>query len=149
MDDAQAEALNGAIRTICIRHRARAAARFAEFGLHPGQEAVLFLLADHGPQNQRQLADGAGCEPPTITLMVRKLAAAGVLSRRVAAHDARAVTVELTDAGRELIRRLREAWRELAEETVAGLRDTSPEQLVAALTDLARGLRQARDAEPR
>ncbi|MBF9132278.1 winged helix-turn-helix transcriptional regulator [Plantactinospora sp. S1510] len=138
----QADALNGAIRVIAIRHRARAAAKLAELGLHPGHEAILLLLDAYGPQTQKQLAVGAGCEPPSITLMVRKLEAAGLLSRRSSTQDARAVVVALTDQGRAVIAPLKELWRDLADETVASLTSTSAEQLLAVLTDLANGLRR-------
>ncbi|MEV4107898.1 MarR family winged helix-turn-helix transcriptional regulator [Nonomuraea sp. NPDC049695] len=145
MDFERADALNGAIRTIALKHRARAAAKLAELGLHPGHEAVLLLLSAKGPQTQRQLAAGADCEPPSITLMVRKLEAAGLVSRIPAAQDARANVVRLTDEGREVVLRVKELWRDLAEETVAGLTDTSVDQLIKALTDLARSLQgQAR-----
>ncbi|MEV0200408.1 MarR family winged helix-turn-helix transcriptional regulator [Nonomuraea sp. NPDC050691] len=139
----QADALNGAIRVIAIRHRARAAVKLAELGLHPGHEAVLLLLDANGPQTQKQLATGAGCEPPSITLMVRKLEAAGLVARHPSAQDARAVVVTLTDAGRDVIAPLKALWRELADETVAHLSATTVDQLIAVVTDLADSLRTA------
>lgn len=141
MDFEQADALNGAIRMIALKHRARAAAKLAEMGLHPGHETVLFLLNANGPQNQRQLAAGAGCEPPSITLMVRKLEAAGLVSRVPAAQDARAIMVRLTDEGQQAILRLKQLWQELADETIAGLTDTSADEVIAILSDLAASLR--------
>ncbi|WP_192809462.1 MarR family winged helix-turn-helix transcriptional regulator [Actinomadura rudentiformis] len=140
MDFERADTLNGAIRTIALKHRARAAVKLAELGLHPGHEAVLFLLSAKGPQTQRQLAAGADCEPPSITLMVRKLEAAGLVSRAPAVQDARANVVRLTAEGEKVILRMKELWRELADETVASLTDTSADELITALTDLARGL---------
>jgi DNA-binding MarR family transcriptional regulator len=136
----QADALNTAIRLISIKHRARAAATLTELGLYPGQEAVLLLLDAHGPQSQIQLAVGAGCEPPSVTGMVRKLEAAGLINRRPSTHDARAVMVELTEQGRALMPRLKALWTQLAEQTVAVLTDTDPDQLITVLSDLAQGL---------
>lgn len=140
MDFERADALNGAIRMIALKHRARAAAKLAELGLHPGHEAVLFLLDANGPQNQRQLAAGAGCEPPSITLMVRKLEAARLVSRVPAAQDARAMVVRLTDEGQKVVLRLKELWQDLADETVTGLTHTSADEAIAVLTDLAASL---------
>lgn len=140
----QADAINSAIRLIGIRHRALAAAALAELGLHPGQEAVLMELDAHGPRTQVQLAAGAGCEPPSVTLMVRKLEAAGLISRRPSPTDARAVVVELTDAGRALMPRLREAWQRLADQTVAGFDALPPDRLAEVLGDLAGSLGLAR-----
>lgn len=146
MDYAQADALNSALRTIALRHRARFAALVDELGLHPGQESVLLQLDAHGPLSQKELATGADCEPPTITLMVRKLEAAGLVTRAPSPTDARSVVVALTDQGRGILPRLKELWQDLAEETVATLTATTPDQLLAAVTDLAAGLRADRSA---
>src|SRR3954452_15800654 len=102
MDFEQADALNQAIRLLSLRHRARAAALLAPLGLHPGQETLLLALARTGPMIQAQLSEALGCEPPSVTLMTRKLAASAHARRRPAASDKRASVVELTDVGRAL-----------------------------------------------
>lgn len=141
MDFARADALNTAIRTIAIRHRALAASMLAELGLHPGHEVVLLALAAHGPQNQKELAAEANCEPPSITVMVRKLEAAGLVERAPSADDGRARVVSLTQKGSELIEPLKRRWRTLAEETVAGIDDDAVTELLGGLELLAGGLR--------
>lgn len=140
MDFEHADALNQAIRQIAIRHRARAGALLAELGLYPGQELLLLDLDAHGPRIQVELAGELGCEPPSITQMVRKLEAAGLISRRPSPRDSRATIVELTDRGRDLIPHIKEVWRQLAEIMVAGLTTTSPNQLFDVVDDLARSL---------
>lgn len=121
MDFEYADTLNQAIRLLSLRHRARAAALLAPLGLHPGQEALLLELARTGPVIQAQLSDALGCEPPSVTLMTRKLEAAGHIRRTPAPTDKRATVVELTDSGRALVERIEELWCALAEETVRGL----------------------------
>lgn len=136
MDFAQAEALNQAIRLLSLRHRARIAALLAPLGLHPGQEALLLELARTGPMIQAQLSDALGCEPPSVTLMARKLEASGHIRRKPAPSDGRASIVELTDSGKALADQVRQLWRALAEETVTGL----PDQTVADLPGILRTL---------
>ncbi|MFI1583748.1 MarR family winged helix-turn-helix transcriptional regulator [Embleya sp. NPDC020630] len=98
MDFAQADALNQAIRPLSLRHRARAAALIALLGLHPGQEALLLELArTGGPRIQAQLSEALGVEPPSVTLMPRKLEASGHVRRTQAPSDKRASIVELTE----------------------------------------------------
>lgn len=121
MDFEQADALNQAIRLLSLRHRARAAALLAPLGLHPGQEALLLELARTGPMIQAQLSEALGCEPPSVTLMTRKLEASGHIRRQPAPSDKRASIVELTDSGKALTKELRRLWRALAEETVTGI----------------------------
>lgn len=145
MDFDEADAINQAIRLLSLRHRARAAALLSPLGLHPGQEALLLELARTGPRIQAQLSDALGCEPPSVTLMVRKLEAAGYVRRAPAPTDRRASVVELTDAGAALVEQIKQLWRELADETVAGL----PAKTVASLPDLLRTLAANVDAKHR
>jgi DNA-binding MarR family transcriptional regulator len=136
MDFAQADAINQAIRLLSLRHRARAAALLAPLGLHTGQEVLLLELARTGPMIQAQLSDALGCEPPSVTLMTRKLEASGHIHRRPAPSDKRASIVELTDSGKSLAEEVKQLWRALGEETVAGL----PAETVAELPGILNSL---------
>jgi DNA-binding MarR family transcriptional regulator len=140
MDFAQADALNQAVRLLSLRHRARTAALLAPLGLHPGQEALLLELARTGPVIQAKLSDALSVEPPSVTLMTRKLEAQGHLRRTPAPTDRRATVVELTESGAALAERVKELWCVLAEETVAGLPAAVAAELPALLTSLARNV---------
>ncbi|HYQ64506.1 nitroreductase/quinone reductase family protein [Actinophytocola sp.] len=151
MEFEQADAVNQAIRVLSLRHRARAAALLTPLGLHPGQEVLLLELARTGPMIQAQLSDALGIEPPSVTLMTRKLETSGHVRRTPAAADRRASVVELTDGGKVLADRVKRLWCDLAAETVTGL----PAQTVAALPGILRTLtsnvdtrRRRRDYEP-
>ena len=96
-----------------------------------------------GSRSQGQLAVSSGCEPPTITGSVRKLEAAGFVVRRPSPTDGRVTMVELSDQGQALIPRLKEAWQQLAEQTVAGLTSTPLDQLTDVLIDVAASLTAA------
>jgi DNA-binding MarR family transcriptional regulator len=136
VDFEQADALNQAIRLLSLRHRARAAELLAPLGLHPGQEALLLELARTGPMIQAQLSEALGCEPPSVTLMARKLQASGHIRRKPAPSDKRASIVELTDSGDALAGQVKLLWCALAEETVTGL----PAQTVAELPSVLKAL---------
>lgn len=129
MDFDQATAINQAIRLLALRHRARISELLAPLGLHSGQEALLLALDKSGPLIQAQLSEVLSVEPPSVTLMTRKLEAAGYLRRTPTPHDKRASVVDLTASGRELVEQVKALWLELAEETVAGV---APE-IVASL----------------
>jgi DNA-binding MarR family transcriptional regulator len=129
MDREYAGALNQAVRLLSLRHRARAAHLLAPLGLHPGQEALLLELDRTGPRIQAQLSEALGCEPPSVTLMTRKLEASGHIRRTPDPGDKRATVVALTDSGKRLADRVRDLWVTLAEETVRDL----PAELLADL----------------
>jgi DNA-binding MarR family transcriptional regulator len=140
MDFDEADALNEAIRAIGIRHRALAIAALAPLGIHPGHKLLLQELERAGPRTQAQLAAASGYEPPTITMSVRQLEAAGFVIRRPSLTDGRATMVELSDQGRALLPKVKAAWLQLAEESFAGLSSTPLDQLRCVLTDLAANL---------
>jgi DNA-binding MarR family transcriptional regulator len=133
MDPEYADALNQGIRLLSLRHRARAAQLLAPLGLHVGQEAVLLELDRTGPLIQAQLSEALGCEPPSVTLMTRKLEASGHIRRTPAPADKRATVVALTDSGKALADRIRELWVTLAEETVRDLPAAMLKQLPGIL----------------
>jgi len=147
MDFEQADALNEAVRAIGIRHRALAVAAMAPFGIHPGHKLILLELESAGPRTQARLATASGYEPPTITLSVQQLEAAGLVARGSSPTDGRVSIVELTEQGRALLPKLKAAWRGVAEQTVAGLESTSVEELIAVLQDLAGSLTGAAPEE--
>jgi DNA-binding MarR family transcriptional regulator len=140
VDLEHADALTQAIRLLSLRHRARATALLAPLGLYPGQEALLLELARTGPSIQAQLSEALGCEPPSVTLMARKLEASGHLRRRPAPGDKRASIVELTESGQELAAQVKQLWHALAEETVAGLPGELVAELPAILTTMSQNV---------
>jgi DNA-binding MarR family transcriptional regulator len=142
-----AGALIQAIRLLSLRHRARAAALLAPLGLHPGQEAVLLELARTGPMIQAQLSEALAVEPPSVTLMIRKLESSGHVRRTPVPSDRRASTIELTDSGRATAEQVRQLWRALAEETVTGLSDATVAELPGILTRLAGNVGSRRTAD--
>lgn len=141
MDYDKADALNQAIRLLTLRHRARAAALLATIGLHPGQDALLLELDRNGPMIQAQVAEAIGCEPPSVTVMARKLLAGGYLQRTPSPQDRRASIIDLTPAGRELTGELKRLWQTLADQSVTGLGETDVDEITAALTAMADNLR--------
>lgn len=148
MDFARADALNQAIRLLSLRHRARAAALLEPLGLYPGQEALLLELARSGPMIQAQLSEAIGCEPPSVTIMARKLEATGHVRRRPASTDRRASIIELTDRGSALVDQVTHLWCALAEETVAGLPADTVAELPAVLSTMTGNVDTRRARHP-
>ena len=144
MDHEYAGALNQAIRLLSLRHRARAAQLLAPLGLHVGQEALLLELHRTGPRIQAQLSEALGCEPPSVTLMTRKLEASGHIKRTPDPADKRATVVALTESGTALAERIRQLWLTLAEETIGDLPAEMLEQLPGILHTMSTNV----DAKP-
>jgi DNA-binding MarR family transcriptional regulator len=97
---------------------------------------------------QAQLSEALACEPPSVTLMTRKLEAGGQVRRRSDPSDKRASIVELTDRGRAVVDQVNQLWRTLAEETVTGLPAATRAQLPGLLTALADNVHAAGTRPP-
>ena len=106
---------------VCKAHRSNVGALLAGHGLHVGQEMVLMELWQEDGLRGGKLASRLGIEPPTVTKMLRRLEACGLVERRTDPTDARSFRIYLTREGRRLEEPVLGCW-ELSEETVlAGL----------------------------
>src|SRR5258708_31304456 len=141
----EGETINRSMRVIGIRHRGRAIAALVPFGIHPGHKLLLMEIEKTGPVTQAQLAAASGFEPPTITLSVRQLEAAGLVVRRPSPADRRATLVELTDLARAVLPKVRTARRQVAEQTTAALSPAQAAQARQLLPALGAALTAAVD----
>ena len=73
-----------------------------KLGLTHPQYLVMLCLWEESPRTVRNISDALAQEPATISPLLRRLEAAGLLTRRRADGNERALAVELTPAGAEL-----------------------------------------------
>jgi DNA-binding MarR family transcriptional regulator len=97
------------------------------FELSGAQLFVLRLLAEAPAQSVNDLAARTGTHQSTVSIVVGRLVARGLVSRGPSPADGRRVTLTLTRAGRALLRRSPES---------------APARLEAALTRLPAGERR-------
>lgn len=103
----------------------------ADTGFTPSQLSALATIHNHGPLTLGALAEHERVAPPSITKVVTKLEADGLVARSPDATDGRVIRVSVTDAGRELVeetRRRKTTWlagriRDLAPHEQARLAD--------------------------
>ena len=71
-------------------------------GLTHPQYLVMLALWERSPRPLGDLAADLGMEPPTLSPLVKRLEALGLVSRTRSSRDPRVLDVGLTAAGREL-----------------------------------------------
>ncbi len=71
-------------------------------GLTHPQYLVMLALWQHAPLSVRQLSELLALDPATLSPLLKRLEAAGLIVRRRNAADERHLAVELTDRGRDL-----------------------------------------------
>jgi MarR family transcriptional regulator, organic hydroperoxide resistance regulator len=121
-------------------HRARAAMHLSEIGLYPGQDAVLALLGEHDGLTMGEVAEALAIQPPTVTKMVSRLSATGLVERRTVEGDHRKAAVYLTPAGRGKLQQIEAIWEGLEKDALEGIEVERREKLCMLLSAIERNL---------
>lgn len=92
----------------------------AELGLSVGQPKILGFLTRHDGCMQKELAAMCDIEPATISRLLDKMEADGLISRQTAAGNKRATAISLTPSGYARHEASMEMRRQLEETELAG-----------------------------
>jgi MarR family transcriptional regulator, organic hydroperoxide resistance regulator len=131
-------ALYAASRTVTARYRPL----LDDLGLTYPQYLVMLVLWEHGTVSVRELGRHLQLDSGTLSPLLKRLEAAGVLTRRRSVVDERSVDISPTPSGEELRERARTVPPIIAAAT--GLDDTELATLQATLEGLTQ--RMAGDA---
>jgi MarR family transcriptional regulator, transcriptional regulator for hemolysin len=114
-----------------------------QFGITRAQWVVLVRLDRFEGLKQSELADMLDLQPITLTRLLDRLSASGLIERRADPNDRRANRLYLTPAARPLLEQLVELGEELMTTALAGVDRDSIERMVAQLATVKENLRQA------
>lgn len=129
--------------------RMRSGTHLARIGLHPGQDLVLKSLAEADGQTMSQLALTLAVQPPTVTKMITRLAAHGLVERQASDEDGRLARAFLTDEGRRLVGDVDRLWKSVEKEALAGIDDKDRKRLRRLLRTVEKNLAAANGAKDR
>lgn len=99
----------------------RLRASLGEKGIHFGQARILTSLIRHGQLTQKAIGQGLGIKPATVSNMVKRMEASGLIERRRDAHDDRTIRITLTSAGREAAEFVLVVMEQIEDEIRSGL----------------------------
>ncbi|WP_219467076.1 MarR family winged helix-turn-helix transcriptional regulator [Nonomuraea rhizosphaerae] len=122
--------LSELLHRVSRRLRHGYAHRLIPMGVSPGQARALRALAEADrPLRMVQLADALRIVPRSVTPVIDALEEAGLVRREVDPANRRSTLLVLTDAGREMHERSREARREAGQDLFAVLTADQRDQL--------------------
>jgi len=101
------------LRHTILRLARRVRAERADNAMSDGKLSVLFMLANEGAQTLGSLSEHERVTPPSMNRTINALVEVGLVTRVADATDGRKVAIDVTDAGRRLVketRRRRDAW---------------------------------------
>ncbi|GAB19673.1 putative MarR family transcriptional regulator [Gordonia effusa NBRC 100432] len=87
------------------------------------QASALATLVDHGPMRMGELAERESIRMPTATSLVDGLIRSELVTRCADPTDRRAVVIDLTARGHEVLRRVRAQRDDAVSEALSGLSD--------------------------
>ncbi len=109
----------------------------AGFEVTPVQFAALAKLDDEGATSQNALGRLIGVHQATLSGVVRRLAARGLVLQSQAPGDARLVLLDLTPEGRALTRAMKRRGRDVSARTLSPLNAEEAAQFCRLLARLA------------
>jgi len=116
-----------------MRMEALNVSALAPLGIDPRELGVMFLIGDHKPTSQEQSAQRLGVDRTTMVALIDRLERKGLVKRHPDADDRRRNVVELTDAGREVLRHATKASNEAESAFLSPLTAAAADNLRTAL----------------
>jgi MarR family transcriptional regulator for hemolysin len=115
-----------------------------QFGVTRAKWTVLARLDRFEGLKQSELAEMLDLQPITLTRLLDRLCANGLIERRPDPNDRRANRLYLTPAARPLLERLGELGEELMAMAFAGVDRAAVERMAADLATVKENLRHAK-----
>jgi len=106
------------------------------FAVTPTQFAALAKLDDLGSVSQNQLGRLTRMDPATISGVVGRLIARGLVCQSPHAHDARLVLLALTPSGRTVVREMKAIAAQVSRRTLGRLSPAEADALLLALAKI-------------
>jgi MarR family transcriptional regulator, transcriptional regulator for hemolysin len=113
------------------------------YGMTRAQWAVLLRLERREGLKQSELAEALDLQPITLTRLVDRLCANGLIERRPDPNDRRAKQLYLTPAARPLIDRILDHVEDLAETVLEGIEPAAIDLMLSKLGLARDNLRRA------
>lgn len=111
--------------------------------LTPRQLAILISIAENEGESQTVLVERTGVDRSTLADVVRRMQKKGLVQRRRTREDARAYSVKLTEAGRELLQKGEPLARRVDQRLLQALPDKHRKQFLEALQSVVATLQAA------
>ncbi len=105
--------------------------------MHPGQGGLLMLILKKEPVAQKELVEILDIRPSSLSELLKKLEAKGLIARTPDEQDKRNVVVALTPQGRKLAEQTADSREDLQARLFAALSEDELKQFDALLAKLA------------
>jgi DNA-binding MarR family transcriptional regulator len=139
MDSTNNITISSVLYEICKQRRNLLNKQLTTIGLYAGQDMLLHYLS-LGPDEGMmvlELTEKMAVQTSTISNMIRRMEARGLIHKQSDAQDKRALRISITAKGKEILKEVAMIWKKTREQTIKGL--TEKEQ--KTLSDLLEKVR--------
>ena len=133
MPDSRLAEISNVVPQLCKAFHERSRLDLEPLGLYKGQPFVIHVLAQQDGLSQGELGDALRLQPATVTKMLQRMEAAGVVERRPDESDQRISRVYLTEQGRRVIPALDASRAAVTKDMFAGFSAEEMAQFEALL----------------
>ena len=121
-------------------HQAAIEAQLNRFGIHRTQHMTLrYILHCETPPTQREIAEAFEVSPATVAVTLKKLEGAGLILRQPL--DSRTKSIQITDAGRDILEKTRDLFRAVDNAMCADITDEEMDALDRKLRRMQQNLK--------
>lgn len=112
-------------------------------GVHPGQAPMLFAIFNEDGLTQKRLGEKMNLKPASVTIMLRRLQKAGLISKLPDEKDLRVFRVRLTEKGESIKAAVRNAIEAVEKDACSKLTDVEVDTLRDMVQRMKEGLEGA------
>lgn len=120
-------------------------ASLKETGLTAGQPKILDYLRCHNGVSQKEIAGGCHIEAGSLTSLLNRMEAGGLVERRMLNDNRRTYHIFLTDRGKELSDFVADRFRILESEIFKTISGEEQEQFMKVFWKICRNLQERED----
>lgn len=142
LDPLSGQALHEFKKATMLHRRLLGAVLAGDELMHPAQAGCVQVLSTRDGIGQSELADALHVSRPTVTTMLQRMEASGMVERRADEIDSRITRVYLTDEGRRRAEKMRTAFREVTDLSVGRLSEDDRREFIRILGLLNRQVAQ-------
>jgi DNA-binding MarR family transcriptional regulator len=134
------ESIGNLFIQICKLRRNKSNTLLSEHNIHAGQDPLLYYLSLEDGQTISSLVDKLCIQYATISNMIDRMEATGLIRKEKDAIDKRTSRIYLTEKGKKSIEKISQVWQTMEAITLKGLEPTQQDTLRKILQQVKRNL---------
>jgi DNA-binding MarR family transcriptional regulator len=136
----QQSSISNLLVQICKHRRNKSNVLLAKANIHGGQDILLYYLSIEDGQTVSALVEKMCIQHATISTMLDRMEASGMIKKEKDATDKRTTRVYLTKIGMDALKHISKIWKTMEATVTKGLTETQKNSLQVLLEQVLKNL---------